>query len=100
MADGPFHGGQVGGFFWKRHEVSKLAKLKMKRVAEKIAVGGVERAVAEAMIRALEGNHPALAGGQHRGFERGLNGFKAGIAKNDLAGNRVWRLASWVWGFC
>ena len=88
-ADGPFHGGQLGGFFWKRHEVSKLAKLKMKRVAEKIAVGGVKRAVAEAMIRSLEGNHSAPAGGQQRGFESGLNGFKTGIAENDLAGNRV-----------
>ena len=65
--------------------MSKLAKLRMERVAEKIAVGGVERAVAEAMIRALEGNHTASAGGQHRGFERGLNGFKTGIAENDLA---------------
>ena len=80
-----FHGGQVGGFFWKRHEMPKLAKLRVKRVAEKIAVGGVERTVAEAVIRALEGNHPALAGGQQRRFERGLNGFKTGIAKNDLA---------------
>ena len=76
-------------FFGKRHEVSKLAKLKVKRVAEEIAVGGVERAVAEAVIRALEGNDPALAGGQHRGFERGLDGFKTGIAENDLAGNRA-----------
>ena len=76
---------QVGGFFWKRHEVSKLAKLKVKRGAEEIAVGGIERTIAEAMISALEGNHSAFAGGQHRGLERGLDSFKAGIAENDLA---------------
>ena len=57
----------------------------MERTAEKIAMRGVERAVAEAMIRALECNYPALAGGQQRGFKRGLNGFKTGIAENGLA---------------
>jgi len=63
-------------FFGKRHKVSKFAKLKIKRVAEEVAVSGVERAVAEAVIRAFEGNHPAPAGGQHRGLERGFNGLK------------------------
>src|ERR1035437_1744193 len=94
MADGPFDGGEVVGFFWKRHKVCKLAELKVKRVAEKIAVGDVECAVAEAMIRALEGNHTAFAGGQHRGFERGLNGFKTRIAENDRSEEHTSELQS------
>ena len=59
----------------------------MERAAEKIAVRGVERAVAESVIRAGEGDDAVFAGGEHGGFERGFDGFKAGIAENDFAVN-------------
>ena len=67
----------------------KLAKLRTERAAEEIAMRGVERAVAESMIRAFERNDPAFAGGKHGGFERGFNGFKAGVAENDFAGGAL-----------
>ena len=69
----------------KRHEMAELAKLVMERAPEKIAVRDVERAVAESVIRAGKGNDPLFAGGQHGGFERGFDGFEAGIGENDFA---------------
>ena len=65
-------------------------------LAEKIAVRGVERAVAEPVIRAGKGDDAALAGGQHRGLERGLDGFKTGVAENDFAGFEFRILSSWL----
>ena len=63
----------------------------MERAAEKIAMRGVERAVAEPVIRAGEGDDPVLAGGQHRRLERGFDGFKTGVAENGFPEGRVIR---------
>ena len=66
--------------------MAEFAKLVMERAAEKIAVRDVERAVAEPVIRAGEGDDALLAGGQHGRFERGFDGFKTGIGENYLSG--------------
>ena len=50
------------------------------------AMRGVERAVAEAVIRAFKNDDAFFLGGEHRRFERGLDSFKTGTAENDLAG--------------
>ena len=48
----------------KLDEVDELAELRQERVAEKIAVRGVERAVAKPVIRAVEGDDAMPAGGE------------------------------------
>ena len=97
--DGPFDGGQIAGFRGELDEMAEFAKLEMERAAEKIAVRHVERAVAESVIRAGEGDDTVLAGGEHRRFERGFDGFKTGIAENDFAVNWIRGPGSGVWGF-
>ena len=67
---------------WKRHEMPELAQLRAKWAAKMFAMRGVERAVAESVIRALKRDDAGFAGGEHRGLERGLHGFKTGIAEN------------------
>ena len=60
-------------------------QLRAERPAKMIAMRGVERAVAEAVIRALERDDAGLARGQHRGLERRLDRLKAGVAEDGLA---------------
>ena len=86
----------VGGFFsfrfefhvagrdGKRHEYLELAKLRAKRPAKMFAMRGVERAVAESVIRAFKRDDAAFAGGEHRRLERGFDGFKTGVAENGF----------------
>ena len=74
---------RVGG---KRGEVSELAELRAERPAEMFAVRGVERSVAETVVSAFKGDDSAFSCGQHGRLERGLDRFKAGIAKNGLRG--------------
>ena len=57
----------------------ELAELRPERLAEKITVRGVERAVAKPVIRAGESNDTVPAGGQNRGLERGLDGLETRI---------------------
>ena len=70
--------------------MAKFAKLVVERAAEKIAVRHIERAVAESMICTRKGDDPLFARGQHGGFERGFDGFKTGIAENDLSGDELY----------
>src|SRR5208337_4512215 len=84
-ADDPFDGSNIGGLGGKLHEVAEFAKLGMERAAEKFPMRGVERAVAKAVVSAGESDDSLFTGGEQSGFERGFDGFKTGIAKNDLA---------------
>ena len=86
MADLEFDGGEVGGPRRKWDEAREFAELRLERLAEIFAVRGVERAVAQPVIRAGEGDHAVPAGGQQRGLERGLNGLEAGVAENRPSG--------------
>ena len=67
-------------------KAAELAELRTERAAEMFAVRGVERAVAEAVIRAVKRDDAAFAGGEQGGLERGFDGFKTGIAENGFAG--------------
>ena len=67
-------------------EVSELPELRAERRAKMFAVRGVERAIAEAVIAAFERDDAALAGGEHGRLQRGFDGLKTGIGKDDLAG--------------
>ena len=71
--------------------MAELAELRLERAAEMFAVRGIERAVAEAVIRAFKGDDAAFAGGQHGGLERGFDGLKTGIAENRLCRDRFCR---------
>src|SRR5688572_28504687 len=46
------------------------------------AVGGVQRAVAEAMVGPFECDNPGFAGGEERSFQRGFDCFEAGVGEN------------------
>ena len=48
----------------------------------------VERAVAEAVIRAFKRDDAAFTGGEHCRLERGFDGFKAGVVEDDFACSR------------
>ena len=72
--------------------MTELAELVVKRAAEKIAVRHVERAVAESVIRAGEGDDTLFARGEHGRFKRGFDGFKTRITENDFSGGRVIRV--------
>ena len=54
--------------------------------AKMVAVRGVERAVAESVVRAFKGDDSAFARGQQGRLERGFHRLEAGIGKNGLAG--------------
>src|ERR1035437_9832557 len=83
VADLKFDGRKIGSFFGERREVSELAQLRLKWAAEMLAVRGVERAVAEAVIRAGESNDAAFLSCKDYRFERGFNGFKTGVGENS-----------------
>ena len=51
-----------------------------------LPVRGIERTVTKAVISPRERDYAAFAGGEHRRFERGFDGFKTGIGENHLAG--------------
>lgn len=42
---------------------------------------GGERAVAESVVGAFEGDDPTLSGGEARGFEGGFDGFETGVGE-------------------
>ena len=64
------------------------------------AMRGIERPIAEPMIRTFKGNDATFAGGEQRGFERRFDSLETGVGKNYLPGDRAWRLASGDLGFC
>src|SRR5262249_8121596 len=65
-------------------ELSKLAKLLEERAAKMRSISGIEGAIAQAVVRIFEGDHPGLARGQYRGFEGSLNSFESGVAENGF----------------
>ena len=79
-----FQSGQVRMAFGKGNELAKLPELGVKGAAEEVAMSDVERAVAESMIAAGEGDDAAFAGGENGGFQRGFHGLKTGIAKDGF----------------
>ena len=72
-------------YFGKRHKVAELAKLAAERRPEMRAVGGIERAIAKAVISAFKGNHARLARRQQRRLERRLHRLEARVAEDRLA---------------
>ena len=77
--------GKFGPACGKLHEDGRIRGAATERAAKKIAVRGVERAVAESVIRAFKRDDAAFAGGEHGGFERGFDGFKTGVGENGFA---------------
>ena len=67
---------------WERHEMRKLAELRAERAAEMFAMRRVQRTIAESMIGACKRNDAGLSGRKQRRLERGLDGFKTGVAEN------------------
>ena len=72
-----FQCGQFSSIFWKCREMPELAQLGPERAAKMAAVRGIERAVAQPVIRPLKGDHAAFAGREHRRLQRSLHGFEA-----------------------
>src|SRR5438093_5477745 len=64
--------------------MAEATQLRTKRGTEIFAVRRVERAVAEAVVGALEGNDAVFARGQNRRLERCFNRFKARAAEYCL----------------
>ncbi len=63
-----FGGGQFVGVGGEGREVTELAELFCKWIAEMFVVGGGEGAVAEAVVGAFEGDDVLFAGGEQGGF--------------------------------
>ena len=49
------------------------------------AMGGGERAIAEAVVGALKGDGAFFSSGEQGGFERGFHGFETGVAEDGFA---------------
>ena len=65
--------------------MSELAELIAERAAKMFAVRGIERAVAEAVIRAFKRDDAALAGGKRGGLERGFDCLETRAAEDDFS---------------
>ena len=73
-------------------EGREIGELRRERIAEKGAAGDGERAVAEAVIAAGEGQHAALFRRQPRRFQRGFDRLAAGVGQDGLARPELPRL--------
>src|SRR5689334_17615945 len=66
--------------------MAESGELGEERAAEFLAMGHVERAVAEAVIAAFKGEDASFSGVERGGFEGGFDSFKSGVAEDRLAG--------------